>query len=192
MALAKKNYQAEQEAVKEPEMVAEEMKDEALPAEEPVEQAEPAQEQPDLLAELETKVQELEDRAVRQLAEFDNFRKRTTKEKEEIGLVAKVKCISELLPVLDNFERAMQAETSDEEFKKGMALIFQNMWETFQKLGVEEIEAQGMPFNPDFHYAVSTVEDESLNSNTVANVLQKGYRIGDRVVRHAMVAVANP
>lgn len=141
---------------------------------------------------LKEKNKELEDKLLRQMAEFDNFRKRTLKEKEEIGAVAKTKCISELLPVLDNFERALQAECGDADFKKGVEMIFTSLKDTLSKMGVEEIEAEGQVFDPELHYAVSRIEDETLGENIVANVLQKGYRIGEKVIRHAMVAVANP
>lgn len=141
---------------------------------------------------LKEKNKELEDKLLRQMAEFDNFRKRTLKEKEEIGAVAKTKCISELLPVLDNFERALQAECGDADFKKGVEMIFTSLKDTLSKLGVEEIEAEGQVFDPELHYAVSRIEDETLGENIVANVLQKGYRMGEKVIRHAMVAVANP
>ena len=141
---------------------------------------------------LKGKNKELEDKLLRQIAEFDNFRKRTLKEKEEIGAVAKTKCISELLPVLDNFERALQAQCADEDFKKGVEMIFQSFKDTLSKMGVEEIKAEGQTFDPELHYAVSRIEDESLGENVVASVLQKGYKIGEKVIRHAMVAVANP
>ncbi len=138
------------------------------------------------------KNKELEDKLLRQMAEFDNFRKRTLKEKEEIGAVAKTKCISELLPVLDNFERALQTECADADFKKGVEMIFTSLKDTLTKMGVEEIDAKGQIFDPELHYAVSRIEDENLGENVVANVLQKGYKIGEKVIRHAMVAVANP
>lgn len=141
---------------------------------------------------LKQKNKELEDKLLRQMAEFDNFRKRTLKEKEEIGMVAKTKCISELLPVLDNFERALQTECGDADFKKGVEMIFASLKDTLTKMGVEEIEAEGQTFDPELHYAVSRVEDEALGENVVANVLQKGYKMGEKVIRHAMVAVANP
>lgn len=141
---------------------------------------------------LEQKNKELEDKLLRQMAEFDNFRKRTLKEKEEIGAVAKTKCISELLPVLDNFERALETECADADFKKGVEMIFTSLKDTLNKMGVEEIEAEGQTFDPEVHYAVSRIEDENLGENVVANVLQKGYKIGEKVIRHAMVAVANP
>lgn len=135
---------------------------------------------------------DLSDKLLRQMAEFDNYRKRTTREKEEIGVVAKSKALTEMLPVVDNFERAMQTACADPEFQKGMELIFKSLVDALKKQGVEEIAAEGQPFNPDLHYAVTTVEDEALGSNTVAAVLQKGYRLGDKVLRHAMVSVANP
>ena len=135
---------------------------------------------------------DLSDKLLRQMAEFDNYRKRTPREKEEIGVVAKSKALTEMLPVVDNFERAMQTACADPEFQKGMELIFKSLVDALKKQGVEEIAAEGQPFNPDLHYAVTTVEDEALGSNTVAAVLQKGYRLGDKVLRHAMVSVANP
>lgn len=152
----------------------------------------PADETAAKLEELEKQNADLSDKLLRQMAEFDNYRKRTTREKEEIGVVAKSKALTEILPVLDSFERAMQAECADAEFKKGMELIFKSLSDALKKQGIEEIAAEGEVFNPDLHYAVSTVEDEALGTNTVAAVLQKGYRLGDKVLRHAMVSVANP
>ena len=166
-----------------------------LPEEEEIDsekEKEEASKEDALLSELQQKIDELNDLLLRQRAEFDNFRKRTQKEKEEIGLTAKIKSISDWLPTLVNFERAMQAECADEEFKKGMEMIFRNFQEAFAKMGVAEIEAEGKPFDPALHYAVSTVENEEMGPNTVAAVLQKGYQIGDKVIRHAMVSVANP
>ena len=97
-----------------------------------------------------------------------------------------------MLPVLDNFERALQAECGDADFKKGVEMIFTSLKDILNKMGVEEIEAEGKAFDPELHYAVSRIEDENLGENIVANVLQKGYKMGERVIRHAMVAVANP
>ena len=141
---------------------------------------------------LTARVAELEDQLLRRQAEFENYRKRTTREKEEIGLTAKIHCISALLPCVDNFERALTTPCTDEEYKKGIEMMFQSMKEIFAKQGVEEIKAEGEPFDPAWHYAVTTVENPDLGSNVVAAVLQKGYKIGDKVVRPAMVAVANP
>lgn len=182
--MAKQDKKAKETKVEEiEETVAEE-----TAAKEPV----PEEQKSDETDALKEKNKELEDKLLRQMAEFDNFRKRTLKEKEEIGAVAKTKCISELLPVLDNFERALQAECGDADFKKGVEMIFTSLKDILNKMGVEEIEAEGKAFDPELHYAVSRIEDENLGENIVANVLQKGYKMGERVIRHAMVAVANP
>lgn len=142
--------------------------------------------------ELTKKVAELEDQLLRKIAEFDNYRRRTTKEKEEIGLTARIKCVGELLPILDNFERALAVGSADAEFLKGVKMIFDSMSSAFAKMGVEEIEAEGKTFDPDLHYAVSRVENPELGANVIATVLQKGYKINGKIIRHAMVAVANP
>ena len=164
---------------------------------EAVETDEPADEccEAEVLSEKETeltaKVADLEDQLLRKIAEFDNYRRRTTKEKEEIGLTARIKCIAEMLPVLDNFERALAVGSADEGFLQGVKMIFDSMVSTLQKMGVEEIDAAGKVFDPDLHYAVTRVENPELGANTVAAVLQKGYTMSGKIVRHAMVAVAN-
>ena len=135
------------------------------------------------LQEQEEQLKEQSDRLLRTLAEYDNYRKRSIKEKADT--------VEKFLPIIDNFERAMQTECSDEAFKKGVDLIFQAFCKTMKELSVEEIGKEGEPFNPDLHNAVMHIEDDSLGDNVVAQVLQKGYRIGDRVVRYAMVKVAN-
>ena len=118
---------------------------------------------------------------LRTVAEYDNFRKRTAKEKIEIYGDATLKAVSEILSVIDNFERALAVETSDENFKKGVSMIFNS-----------EIKAEGEEFNPEFHHAVQQIEDENLGENVVATVFQKGYMLGDKVIRPSMVVVANP
>jgi molecular chaperone GrpE len=140
---------------------------------------------------LEKKVASLEDQLLRKVAEFDNYRKRTIKEKEEIGLTAKIKCVGELLPILDTLERALQIGCSDEEFLRGVKLTYDNMTGAFTKMGLEEIKAEGEKFDPELHYAVARVENPDLGENIVASVMQKGYTMNGKVVRHAMVAVAN-
>ena len=135
---------------------------------------------------------ELNEKLLRNYAEFDNFKKRTQKEKEEMTIYSKMLCVKEILSVVDNFERALAVESKDEEFKKGIAMIFTQMTETLTKLGVEEIEALNQTFHPDFHNAINQVEDENFGENTVSQVFQKGYQIGGKVIRHAMVVVANP
>lgn len=141
---------------------------------------------------LKAENEELKDQLLRKMAEFDNFKKRTLREKDELYNFAKANCVETILGVIDNFERALQTECSDENFKKGVEMIFQQFLNTLEKLGVEEIEALNQPFNPEYHNAVNQIEDENFEENTVCQVFQKGYKIGDKVVRHAMVVVANP
>lgn len=165
---------------------------EAVETDAPADEAPEAEVLSEKETELTAKVAELEDQLLRKIAEFDNYRRRTIKEKEEIGLTAKVKCIAELLPVLDNFERALAVGSADESFLQGVRMIFDSMVSTLKKMGVEEIEAVGKVFDPDLHYAVTRVENPELGANTIAAVLQKGYTMSGKIVRHAMVAVANP
>lgn len=134
---------------------------------------------------------ELNETLLRSYAEFDNFKKRTLKEKEEMTIYAKALCVKDILSVIDNFERALASESKDEEYKKGMSMIFHQLIETMTKLGVEEIEALNKPFDPEFHNAINQIEDENFGENTVCQVMQKGYKISNRVIRHAMVVVAN-
>lgn len=142
--------------------------------------------------ELQKKNEEISDRLMRTMAEFDNFKKRTAREKQEIGSFAKGACIKELLGVADNFERALSTECKDADFYKGMEMILKQMQDTFTRLGVTEIEALNTPFDPEMHHAIKQVEDESFGENTVCQVLQKGYTLDGHVIRHAMVVVANP
>ena len=146
----------------------------------------------DALAALQKKNDELSDRLMRTMAEFDNFKKRTAKEKQEIGSFAKGACIKELLSVADNFERALDTECKDADFFKGMEMILKQMQDVFTRLGVTEIEALNAPFDPEFHHAIKQVEDDSFGENVVCQVLQKGYTLDGHVIRHAMVVVANP
>lgn len=144
------------------------------------------------LEELTRQNAELSDRVLRTAAEFDNFRKRTQKEKAELTGYNKAGCIKEILVVVDSFERALAAECKDSDFKKGMEMIFQQLVAALTKLGAQEIEALGQKFNPELHNAIKQVEDEAYEENTVCEVLQKGYRLEDRVIRHSVVVVANP
>lgn len=141
---------------------------------------------------LTDEINTLKDQLLRQAAEYDNFKKRSVKEKSDAYKDATISAVTELLPIVDNFERALACECSDEEFKKGVEMIYQTTLQAFEKLGVKEIEAQGKEFDPNLHNAVNQVEDENFPENTVCNVFQKGYILGDKVVRHAMVVVANP
>ena len=129
---------------------------------------------------------------IRTLAEYDNYRKRSTKEKQAAYGDAKADCIKELLPMMDNFERAIAAEATDVEgFKKGVEMIFKNFTDVLSKLGVEAFGEKGEKFDPNIHNGVMHVEDEELPENSVAEVFSKGYKLGDRILRPAMVKVAN-
>lgn len=148
---------------------------------------------------LEAKIKALEeaaaadkDKYLRLLAEYDNFRKRSIQEKLNAFSDATAKAALEVISVIDNFERAMAADCTDENYKKGVEMIYGQFLEVIKKLGVEEIDALGKEFDPNLHNAVSQVEDESFGENTVSQVYQKGYKLGDKVIRCAMVVVANP
>ena len=144
---------------------------------------------------MELAVQQLEaskDQFLRLSAEYDNYRKRTTKEKETIYQDAKADTIKEFLAVYDNLERAAAAEGGeDSPHKKGLDLIFNQFKELLKKLGVEEIEAKGQPFDPEMMNAVMHIDDENYGENEVAQVFQAGFRMGDKVIRYAIVQVAN-
>ena len=127
----------------------------------------------------------------RNMAEFDNYKKRISKEKDMMYNTISADIISELLPILDNFDKALNAETLDESYKNGMAMIYNQFNDTLQKLGVEEIDALNKVFDPNFHEAVMHIEDESFGEKEIVEVFRKGYKIGDKIIRHAMVKVAN-
>ncbi len=132
-----------------------------------------------------------EDKYLRLAAEYDNYRKRTAKEKESIWVDAKVQAVTALLPVYDNLERALKQETADAAFKKGVEMTMKGLQDALTKLGVEVIPAMGETFDPNRHNAVMHVEDESAGENTVVEVFQQGFTCGDKVIRCAMVKVAN-
>ena len=144
-------------------------------------------------AELAAKqLESVKDQFVRLTAEYDNYRKRTTKEKETIYQDAKGDTIKEFLAVYDNLERAAASEGGeDSPHKKGLEMIFQQVKDILKKLGVTEIEAAGKPFDPEKMNAVMHIDDESLGENVVAQVFQAGFMLGDKVIRHAIVQVAN-
>ncbi len=159
---------------------------------ETVETAEEAASQDAGVAELEKELAAAKEAHIRTLAEYDNFRKRTAKEKEATWLEAKASCLGELLPILDNFDRALGVTDSDfESYKKGVEMIYQGFTETLKKLGVEAFGEEGDCFDPNFHSAVMHVDDEAFGENVIAQVFSKGYKIGDKVLRPAMVKVAN-
>ena len=132
-----------------------------------------------------------DDRFLRLAAEYDNYRKRTAKEKEALWAQAKADTAVAFLPVYDNLERALKQETADEAYKKGVEMTMNQLKEVFSKLGITEIDALGKPFDPNLHNAVMHVEDESFGENTVAEVFQAGFMLGEKVIRFAMVKVAN-
>ena len=140
------------------------------------------------------KIEELTDRLTRQMAEFDNFRKRTDREKSQMYEVGAKDVIDKILPVVDNFERGLGAVTEEEKedpFVKGMEQIYKQLMTTLEGIGVKPIEAVGNEFDPDFHNAVMHVEDEEVGENIIVEEFQKGYMYRDSVVRHSMVKVAN-
>lgn len=179
------------------ETAAEEQK--APETEEPVQTEQPAPESGEgeidpLLAELEAlkdQAAHQEDKYLRLAAEYDNYRRRTTKEKESIWNDAKADAASAFLPVYDNLERALKQETADEAYKKGVEMTMTQLRSVLEKLGITEIPALGQPFDPTLHNAVMHVEDERLGENTVAEVFQAGFKLGDKVIRFSMVKVAN-
>ena len=132
-----------------------------------------------------------EDQFLRLAAEYDNYRRRSQKEKESVWNDAKSETVLAFLPVYDNLERALKQETADEAFKKGVEMTMTQLRDILKKLGVEEIPALGQPFDPNLHNAVMHVEDESVGENTIVDVFQAGFKSGDKVVRFAMVKVAN-
>ena len=143
---------------------------------------------------LEEKVKELEDMRVRQLAEFENFRKRSEKEKSQMFEVGAKSVIEKILPVIDNFERGLQGvpeEEKDAPFVKGVEMVYKQMLTAFDEMGVKPIDAVGKEFDPNLHNAVMAVDDDSLESGTVAEEMQKGYMYKESVVRHSMVKVVN-
>lgn len=149
-------------------------------------------EQTESKAEADPKDQEiakLKDQLMRNIAEYDNYRKRTAKERTELTPEITARIVTEFLPVMDNLERALQTECTDENYKKGVEMIRDAFSETLEKLGVERVPTED--FDPSIHQAVQQVESEELESGKIASVFQNGYRIGTRVIRFAMVAVVS-
>ena len=172
-------------------MAKKEKKQEETPVEETVEV--PVEETPEVpeVNPWEEKYNAEHDMYLRLAAEFDNFRKRTVKEKEASYGNGKADTLAKLLPVYDNLERALNQPTEDAAYKKGVELTMAEFEKIFTSLGVEVFGAPGDEFNPELHNAIMHTEDESLGENTISMVFQKGARIGDKVIRFAMVQVAN-
>ena len=201
--------ETKQPAEETPEEPKEQPQEEAPPAEESAESAEKAEKAPkgkkkkektytltqaqmeaaELAAE---QLESVKDQFVRLTAEYDNYRKRTQKEKESIYQDAKADTIKEFLAVYDNLQRAVSTEgDEDSPHKKGLEMIFHQYQEILKKLGVTEIEAQGQTFDPEKHNAVMHIDDENFGENVVSQVFQAGFMLGDKVIRHAIVQVAN-
>lgn len=155
-------------------------------------EAEPCKDLEEKLKKAEEELQAQKERLLRTAAEYDNYRKRTEREKAAIYADATADTILQVLPVADNLERALaQQECSVEDLRKGVEMVNTQLLDALSKLGVAVIGMEGEPFNPDFHNAVSHIEDEKLGENVISAVFQKGYRLGEKIVRHAMVQVAN-
>ena len=139
----------------------------------------------------EQQIEDLTDRLKRSMAEFDNYRKRTEKEKSSMYIIGARDIVEKMLPIMDNFERGLAQAPEDDPFAEGMKMIYKQMITVFDEMGVKPIEAVGKEFDPNLHNAVMHVEDESVGENIVVEEFQKGYTYKDFVVRHSMVKVAN-
>ncbi len=140
---------------------------------------------------VEIELEETTDRFKRLMAEFDNYKKRSVKERDMLYNSVLADVISKFLPIIDNLEKAVNAKTEDENYKQGIELILKQINDTLSSLGVEVIETVGKTFDPELHEAVSSVVDENLGEKEIKEEFRKGYKIGLKVIRHAMVVVAN-
>lgn len=145
----------------------------------------------DVAEKLKKDLAEKDDLLKRTAAEFDNFKKRSERERSGIAEFAKAGVIKQLLPIIDNIERAETCEAGSADYIKGIEMIVKQFKTLVQTLGIEEIASEGDAFDPNLHEAVMHIDDDALGDNEIAQVLQKGYRLGDTVIRHAMVKVAN-
>ncbi len=167
------NDPAQNEEVKEAEVVEETEEAEVVPEADPK----------------DAEIADLKDKLLRNMAEFDNYRKRTAKERLDISAEVTAKNLTEFLPVIDNLERALATECTDPGYKKGIELIYESFITALTNMGVEAIVSDGEQFNPAYHQAVQQVEDDSKEPGTVATTFMKGYKIGEKVLRFAMVTV---
>lgn len=143
------------------------------------------------LEQLKADNDEKDDRIKRLMAEFENFKKRSNKEREGLYSSVMGEVVLQILPVIDNLEKAVESKTEDQDYKNGIILVLEQLKETLKKNGVTEIEAVGKPFDPSLHEAISMVQDPNLGEKIVQQEYRKGYMIGDKVLRHSMVIVAN-
>lgn len=195
MAEAKKSEKTKDKKVKETPKKESDKKTEPEKSEESEKEKNSGGEKDSLDSELENirnQLSQVNDKLLRTLAEYDNYRKRTQKEKEAIYSDSKSEIVMKLLPVIDNFERAEQAEQPDfEAYKKGIDMIFTQLTEAMKSLGVESFGETGDEFDPNMHNGVMHTDDENFGENVIADVFMKGYKMGDRVLRPATVKVAN-
>ena len=140
---------------------------------------------------VKAELEETTDRLKRLMAEFDNFKKRSAKEREGLYNSLLSDIVGSFLPVVDNLEKAVNSSTEDEGYKQGVELVLKQFMDVLGSLGVKEIEGVGSTFNPEYHEAVSLVQDEALGEKEIKEVFRKGYKIGEKVIRHSMVVVAN-
>ena len=140
---------------------------------------------------VKSELEETTDRLKRLMAEFDNFKKRSAKEREGLYNSLLSDIVGSFLPVVDNLEKAVNSNTEDEGYKQGVELVLKQFMDVLSSLGVKEIEGVGSTFNPEYHEAVSLVQDESLGEKEIKEVFRKGYKIGEKVIRLSMVVVAN-
>lgn len=180
-----KEKAAKTEEIKEEQ--AEEIKEETVETEKPAEEAKEEAKTADTSEELKG----ANDRYLRLMAEYDNYRKRSLKEKEELSPMIKSDVVSKFLPVYDNLVRALAQSTEDEAYRKGVEMIMKQFCTTLEKLGVTQTESLGKTFDPNIHNAVMHVEDETKGENEIVEVFQEGFMIGEKVIRFAMVKVAN-
>ena len=143
------------------------------------------------LSKVEQELEETTDRLKRIMAEFENYKKRSSKEKEMLYNSILSDIISSFLPVIDNLEKAAEAKTEDENYKQGLELVLKQFKDVLTKFGVEEIKTVGETFDPEVHEAVSSVQDDTKGEKEIVQEFRKGYKIGTKVIRHAMVVVAN-
>ena len=151
---------------------------------------EEVKEKDEKIEEMDAEIDDLLDRLQRLKADFVNYRKRSKREKAEMTTQGKIDLCASLLPVLDNFERALKSEENESDFYKGVEMIYNQLLNTFADQGIEEILAEGDEFNPEYHEAIMRVEDDEYEEGTVVEVVQKGFILDDRVIRPAMVKVA--
>ena len=177
---------------KQPDVINEELTGgEPVPEEQSVCADEQEHAQPADLEALKDSLTEWEDKFLRLAAEYDNYRRRSQKEKESAWADSKAETALAFLPVYDNLERALKQDTADEAFKKGVEMTMAQFKEILTRLGVEEIPALGETFDPNLHNAVMHIDDDSAGENTIVEVFQAGFKVGDKVIRFAMVKVAN-